>query len=66
MTAIQILEKLGSDASFNPANLTDLDKTEIVNLSDKNDSFNAPLILSHSPAEDDSEDDSDDKPAETE
>jgi hypothetical protein len=67
MTAIQILEKLGADASFNPANLTDLDKSEILELSEKGEDFNAALILSHSPAEEeDQEDDSEEKPEEKE
>ena len=63
MTAIQILEKLGADASFNPNNLTDLEKSEIIKLSEKSDDFNAALILSNAPAEEeeDTEDDSEEK-----
>jgi hypothetical protein len=67
MTAIQILEKLGADASFNPNNLTDLNKTEILELSEKGEDFNAALILSHSPAEEEvPEEDPEEKPAEKE
>lgn len=61
MTAIQILEKLGANASFNPNNLTDLNKQEILELSKNDEDFNAALILSHSPAE---EDDQEDEPEE--
>jgi hypothetical protein len=67
MTAIQILEKLGADASFNPNNLTDLEKTEIINLSEKEEDFNAALFLTNTPAEeDDTEEDDEEKPADTE
>ncbi|MBU3002934.1 hypothetical protein [Paraglaciecola arctica] len=62
MTAIQILEKLGADASFNPNNLTDLNKSEIIQLSETSEHFNA--ALHHSPAEED--DESEDKEQEAE
>lgn len=61
MTAIQILEKLGADASFHPNKLTHDDKCKFSPLIENGVNFNA--ILSHSPAEDD-EDDEDDLPEE--
>lgn len=53
MTAIQILEKLGADASFHPSKLTENDKKEIQQLSEQQPGFHAPLV--HSPASEDEE-----------
>tara|TARA_R110002167_G_scaffold136332_2_gene323065 strand:+ start:2901 stop:3095 length:195 start_codon:yes stop_codon:yes gene_type:complete len=53
MTAIQILEKLGADASFHPSKLTDNDKREIEKLSAQQPGFHAPLV--HAPATEDEE-----------
>ena len=53
MTAIQILEKLGADASFHPSKLTDNDKREIEKLSAQQPGFHAPLV--HAPATEDDE-----------
>ncbi len=55
MTAIQILERLGADASFHPSKLTDKDNAEIIKLSEDSPEFNAPLILHHHPAEEEPE-----------
>jgi hypothetical protein len=53
MTAIQILEKLGADASFHPSKLTDNDKRDIEQLSAQQPGFHAPLV--HAPATEDEE-----------
>lgn len=47
MTAMQILEKLGADASFNPSHLSNQDKDDIAKLTENAPEFNAPLILSN-------------------
>ncbi|WP_340680883.1 hypothetical protein [Paraglaciecola sp.] len=51
MTAIQILEKFGADASFDPSHVGEVERTEFTKLSNEQPAFNAPLT--HSPADED-------------
>jgi hypothetical protein len=51
MTAIQILEKLGADASLDPSQMSNNDKEQISQLVKNTAFFNASLV--HSPAEED-------------
>ena len=51
MTAIQILEKLGAEASSDPSQISPSDKEQINNLVNNSAFFNAALV--HSPAEED-------------
>ena len=58
MTAIQILEKLGAEASLDPSQISQVDKEHINQLVNNSAFFNAALV--HSPAEDDEPDEEDD------
>jgi hypothetical protein len=60
MTAIQILEKLGADASLDPSSMSEQDRQQIAKLVEGSKTFNA--VLTHAPAEepDSEEDDSED------
>ena len=51
MTAIQILEKLGADASLEPSQISNGDRAKINKLVANGAFFNATLV--HSPAEED-------------
>jgi hypothetical protein len=51
LTAIQILEKLGAEASLDPSQISPNDKEQINKLVNSSAFFNAALV--HSPAEDD-------------
>ena len=57
MTAIQILEKLGAEASLDPSQISQVDKEQINQLVNNSAFFNAALV--HSPAEDDEPDEED-------
>lgn len=62
MTAIQILEKLGSDSSMSASDLSHSDKKLLASLAKNDATFNAALI--HAPAEepDEPEDEPVDEP----
>lgn len=62
MTAIQILEKLGADASLNPGTMSDEDKNKITQLAEATPLFNATLIHT-SPDEDEDENQDEDEEA---
>lgn len=58
MTAIQILEKLGADASYNSNQVSENDRLNIIKESKDTAEFSAPLTH-HSPLEDEENEDED-------
>ena len=61
MTAIQILEKLGANASFNPNQLSEEDKSAIQQTLSDSEPFNAILINTQPEDDEETPDDSEDE-----